>query len=200
MRSLLLLLALIGIVTAARAQNYIVSVDAFELGYTGGLLLKSDDGAGSTKDKDETDFRLRLNMAGKLTGYENLMWRASARILRNTLDQGTTDTKNSVWGAYGGILYNHEPSNLRNSIFASAGIGLEMQSLDDGSRDETGINIVLPFEAGKRWDMAEYAASTLAYAPSVEFLYRRYGGDLRDEFYKSGTELKFNFLKFDFLF
>ena len=42
----------------AHAQSRIVSIDAFDYAYSGGLLMKSDEG--KTTDREETTFKLNL--------------------------------------------------------------------------------------------------------------------------------------------
>ena len=198
MRILVVLAALL-CVAAARAQDRIVSINAFELGYTGGLMFKNDNGKGGTKDREANEFKLNLNFAQKLADYPQMMFKGIARIERSHVDQGS-DTTNSIWALSGGVLFNHDAADIKNSMFAGAQVGFEWQTIDTGADDESGINITLGVEAGKRWDMGSYSVANISYAPSIEALYRRYGGDIRDEFYTSGTELKFNFLKFDILF
>lgn len=196
-----LALAFIVLVTSlmASAQTRIVSVDAFDMSYTGGLLIKSDN-AKKGSDRDETTFKLNLNYAQSIPEYVGLMWKAQAFFNREDVDWGG-DTLNSRFGAAGGLLYNFQPEDVKNSFLASASVGLERQTIElDGTDDESGFNLFFIFEGGKRWDMGQYAKLNLSYAPTVSFQWKRYGGDIRDEFLKSGTELKLNFLKFDILF
>jgi hypothetical protein len=195
-------LALIVLVTSvmASAQSRIVSIDAFDMSYTGGLLIKSDD-AKSGSDRDEMTFKLNLNYAQSIEQYVGLMWKAQAYFNRTDIDQGSNDALDSKWGAAGGLLYNFNPEDIKNSIMASGSVGLERQTIEPvGRDDESGWNMFLLFEGGKRWDMGDYAKINLSYAPTVSFQWKRYGGDIRDEFYKKGTEFKINFLKFDVLF
>ena len=196
------LLALVIALTAvsfAHAQSRIVSVDAFDMSYTGGLLIKSDN-AKRGDDRDETTFKLNLNFAQSLPQYEGLMWKAQAYFNREDVDWGN-DELNSRFGAAGGLLYNFQPSDMNNSFFASGSAGLERQTVElQNTDDESGFNLFFLFEGGKRWDMGEYAKLNLTYAPTVSFQWKRYGGDIRDEYFKTGTEFKINFLKFDILF
>lgn len=195
-------LALVVLVSslAATAQSRIVSIDAFDMSYTGGLLLKSDD-AKSGGDRDEMTFKLNLNYAQSIEQYVGLMWKAQAFINRTDVDQGNRDELQSSWGGAAGLLYNFNPEDIKNSIMASGSVGLERMTLEPaGQDDESGWNLFFILEGGKRWDLGEYAKLNLSYAPTVSFQWKRYGGDIRDELYKSGTELKFNFLKFDILF
>jgi hypothetical protein len=197
-----LILALIVLVSSlvASAQSRIVSIDAFDMSYTGGLLVKSDN-VRRGDDRDEMTFRFNLNYAQALPQYEGLMWKAQAYFNRTDVDQGSADELDSRFGAAGGLIYNFQPADIKNSFLASALFGLERQTVEvQGADDESGFNIFFLFEGGKRWDMGEYAKMNISYAPTVAFQWKRYGGDIRDEFYKSGTELRFNFLKFDILF
>lgn len=197
-----LALALIVLVTSAiaSAQTRIVSIDAFDMSYTGGLLIKSDKGSKGVDDRDETTFKLNLNYAQSIPEYVGLMWKAQAFFNREDVDWGG-DTLNSRFGAAGGLLYNFQPEDIKNSFMASASMGLERQTIElQGADDESGFNLFFIFEGGKRWDMGQYAKLNLSYAPTVSFQWKRYGGDIRDEILKSGTELKLNFLKFDILF
>ena len=198
MRILVILAALL-CVAAAKAQDRIVSIDAFQLGYTGGLIIKRDNGKGSTDDRRGSEFKLNLNYAQSLPETPQMMIKGVARIERDVVDQGT-EYNNSIWALSGGVLLNHDAADVKNSMFAGAQVGLEWETIDSGSDDESGLNITLGVEAGKRWDMGSYSVANISYAPSLELMYRRYGGDIRDEFYTSGTEVKFNFLKFDILF
>ncbi len=198
---LILALSLIVASFAATAQSRLVSIDAFDMSYTGGLLLGSRNAAGNRKDEDETTFRFNLNYAQALPQYEGLMWKAQAYFNRTDIDQGSSDTLDSRFGAAGGLLYNFQPTDIKNSFLASALVGLERQTVEEaGADDESGLNMFLVLEGGKRWDMGEYAKLNISYAPTIAFQWKRYGGDIRDEYYKSGTELRFNFLKFDILF
>jgi hypothetical protein len=194
-------LALIVLVSSfvASAQTRIVSIDAFDMSYTGGLLIKSDD-AKSGSDRDETTFKLNLNYAQSLEQYAGLMWKGQAYFNREDIDWGD-DTLNSRFGVAGGLLYNFQPEDIKNSFLASASLGLERQTIElAGADDESGWNLLMLFEGGKRFDMGQYAKLNISYAPTASFQWKRYGGDIREEIVKSGTELKLNFLKFDILF
>lgn len=198
MRILALVIVLLALNTAF-AQERLVSIDAFQLGYAGGLVFKNDD-AKRGKDRNINDFQLQLNYAQVVPSWgPNLMAKGILRVERTHQEQATKST-NSLWGVTGGLLYNVDANDIKNSAFFGGQFGLEYQTIDDGARDESGINMLVAVEGGKRWDMGRYASAMISYAPSIEGLYRRYGGDIRDHFYKSGTELKFNFLKFDVMF
>lgn len=194
-------LALVVLVSSlmASAQTRVVSIDAFDMSYTGGLLIKSDD-AKKGDDRDELTFKLNLNYAQSLEQYAGLMWKAQAFINRSDIDQGSDELQSS-WGGAGGLLYNFNPEDIKNSFLASGSVGLERMTIEPaGGDDESGWNLFFLFEGGKRWDMGHYAKLNLSYAPTVSFQWKRYGGDIREEFFKSGTEFKINFLKFDILF
>jgi hypothetical protein len=196
-----LLIAFVLLVSAglASAQSRIVSIDAFDLSYTGGILLKSDNAKGS--DPEETTFKINLNYAQNWEQYVGLMWKARAFINRTEIDQGKADTLDSSWGVAGGFLYNFQHDNIKESIFAGILVGFERMSLESqGKDDESGFNLFTDLEAGKRFDLGQYSAANISYAPSVALNLKRYGGGIRDEYYKNGHELKINFLKFDILF
>ncbi len=198
MRVLLLIAALLCVVSA-KAQDRLVSIDAFDLGYAGGLLFQNDDGA-DRKDRNANDFRLRLNYAQKMPEWhEALMLKGIVRVERRHED-AEADTTNSVWAASGGALYNFDPADTKNSAFVGGQFGLEWMTIEDAADEDSGINMVFSVEGGKRWDMGEFASAMISYAPSIEAAYRRYGGDIRETFYKSGTEFKLSFLKFDIMF
>ena len=198
---LLLALSLFVASFTATAQSRLVSIDAFDMSYTGGLLLGSRNAAGNRKDDDETTFRFNLNYAQSLPQYEGLMWKAQAYFNRTDIDQGSSDNLDSRFGVAGGLLYNFQPTDIKNSFLASTLVGFERQTIEEaGVDDESGFNLFLLLEGGKRWDMGEYAKLNISYAPTIAFQWKRYGGDIRDEYYKSQTELRFNFLKFDILF
>jgi hypothetical protein len=180
----------------AQAQTRIVSVDAFDLSYTGGLLFKTDKGVGRVENRDETTFRVNLNYAQSLDQYVGLMWKAKVYVNREDVD----DTLYSAYGAAGGALYNLQADDVKNSIFFGGLLGVERASIDNGDKDKSGFNVYFDIEGGKRWDMGSYAKVNLSYAPSINFKGIRYGGGIREDFYKTGTELRFNFLKFDILF
>jgi len=55
-------------------------------------------------------------------------------------------------------------------------------------------------EGGKRWDMGQYSVANISYAPTVSLQLKRYGGNIRNEYFTSGTDFRINFLKFDILF
>lgn len=195
-----LVLALVLLVSSmiASAQTRIVSVDAFDLSYTGGLMFKKDN-AKRGDDREETTFRLNLNYAQNLEQYVGLMWKAQAWFNREDVEWGG-DSLDSRFGGAAGLLYNFQPDDIKNSFLAGANVGLERQTIEIGNEDESGFNLLFIFEGGKRFDMGQYAKADISYAPTVSFQWKRYGGDIRDEFFKTGTELKFNFLKFDILF
>jgi hypothetical protein len=184
----------------ASAQSRIISIDAFDLSYTGGLLIKSDEGR-KVSDKEETTFKLNLNYAQNLEQYVGLMWKAQVYINRQDVDWGSNDQLNSRWGAAGGLLYNFQPDDIKNSFMASGSLGLERQSVEyGGADDESGFNLFMLLEGGKRFELGQYAKSNITYAPTLSFQWMRYGGGIRSEYFKSGTEFKINFLKFDVLF
>ena len=66
--------------------------------------------------------------------------------------------------------------------------------------DNSGFNFSLKLEGGKRFDLGQYSVANISYAPTIALTLKRYGGDIRDEFFKSSRELAFHFLKFDILF
>lgn len=195
---LLVLLVALFCVAAARAER-IISIDSDTLSYTGALNFKSDSGAKNKPDRDTNEFGLKLNFAQTLTGYPQLMFKGIGRYQRSSTDYGTTDTTNTIFALSGGLLFNVDHKDVANSMFAGFQFGVEHQNLDI-STQESGLNLTLGVEAGKRWDMGKFAMSKISYAPTFEFLVRRYGGDIRKEYFTNGTELKLNFLKFDVLF
>lgn len=197
MKFLLALVLLVSSVIAS-AQSRIVSIDAFDLSYTGGLLIKSDSGKGA--DRDETTFRVNLNYAQNWDQYVGVMWKAKAFINREDVDWGG-DSLVSTWGAAGGFLYNFQAENIKESFFAGALVGIERMTLEQGGLDDqSGFNIFTDLEVGKRFDLGQYSVANISYAPTFVLTLKRYGGDLRDDYFRSGNEIKINFLKFDILF
>lgn len=197
-----LVLALIVLVTSAvaSAQTRIVSIDAFDLAYSGGLLVKDDNGKGP--DREETNFRFNLNYAQNWDQYVGVMWKVRAFINRQDIEfGGNNDYEETRWGGAAGALYNFDASDIKNSFFAGAMLGIERATYQVGNaQDESGFNIFTDLEGGKRFDLGQYSVANISYAPSIQVTLKRYGGDIRDRYYKSGKEIKFNFLKFDILF
>lgn len=194
------LLALIVLLSSfvATAQSRIVSIDAFDLSYTGGLLIKTD--KGHSPKREETTFRLNLNYAQNWEKYVGLMFKGKVFFNREDIDWGG-DSLSSTWGAAGGFLYNFQADNIKESFYAGVLLGLERQTVEANSRnDESGFNIFTDLEAGKRFDLGQYSIASIAYSPSLAITLKRYGGGIRDEYFKSGNEIKINFLKFDILF
>lgn len=193
------LVAVLFFSTQLHAQDRLVSIDAFDLNYAGGLVFRNFD-AKTGSDRHVNDFQVKLNYAQTIQAWSpHIMGKGILRIARTHDDQGANST-NSVWAIVGGLLYNLDALDVKNSIYFGGQFGIERQTIDDGTNDESGFNMLFGLEGGKRWDMGRYASTAISYAPSIEGIYRRYGGDIRDRFYKSGTELKFNFLKFDIMF
>ncbi len=183
---------------SALAQKRIVSIDAMDLSYTGALVFRHDNG---DEDRDTTTFKFNLNFAQSIDQYVGLMWKAQAYWNRVDVDFGNNDSLESTFGAAAGLLYNFQADDIKNSIFAGAHVGLERATYEfPGGDDESGFNLFMALEAGKRWDMGNYSVANISYAPTVAFMLKRYGGDIRDEYFKSSRELRFNFLKFDILF
>lgn len=184
----------------ALAQSRVVSIDAFDLSYGGGLAFKKDQ-AKTGSDRTESNFRFNLNFAQSLEQYAGLMWKAQLHANRSNVDYGSADAFESTYGLNGGLLYNFQPEDLKNSFMAGAMIGLERAAIEFGSNDrKEGFNMLFQAEGGKRWDLGQYSVANISYAPTVSFHYKRYGGDIRNEYYTSGSEIRFNFLKFDVLF
>lgn len=183
----------------ATAQSRIVSVDAFDLSYTGGMAFRHDDGR-KVKDRNETLFRLNLNYAQAMPEYVGLMWKAEFHWNREEVDWGSSDALRRTFGGSGGFLYNVNSSDIKNSFLIGAQAGLEHMALDLNNNDETGFNLYMKVEAGKRWDLGRYSAANISYAPTIDLMLKRYGGNVRDEYFKSGREIRLNFLKFDILF
>ena len=195
------LIALIVMVmsTAAFAQKRVVSVDAFDLAYSSGLSYRHDNGKGP--DRDTTEFRFNVNLAQNIEQYVGLMWKAQVNFNRTKVDFGSGDTFESTYGVAGGFLYNFDAEDIKNSFLAGAQVGIERATYEFGSSDdESGFNFFAQFEGGKRWDLGTYSVANISYAPTVSVIFKRYGGDIRDEYFKSGNEVRFNFLKFDVLF
>ena len=199
MKLLLVVVALLMSVMAS-AQTRIISFDAFDLAYSGGVLFKHDDGKKPVKDRDETTFRLNLNYAETFSQYVGMMWKGEFHFNRTSIDQNN-DTLEFAFGVKGGLLYNFQHEDIKNSIFIGGLIGLERATIEaQGMDDESGLNLSLDLEAGKRWDLGKWSLASISYAPSVALGFKRYGGDIRDEYFRSGNEIKLNFLKFDILF
>lgn len=183
----------------AVAQTKIVSIDAFDYSYTGGLSFKHDNG--KHDDRDTTTFKFNLNYAQNLESHEGLMWKAKAYWNREDVDFGANDALVSELGAGGGLLYNFQPADVKNSIMAGIIVGIERGVYEfPGADDESGFNLFLDLEAGKRWDLGSYSVANISYAPTVSLNFKRYGGDIRDEYFKNSREFRLNFLKFDILF
>lgn len=199
MKSFIILFILMFSVSALAQKNKLVSIDAFDLAYTGGLMIKSD--SGKSPSRDETTFRLNLNYAQSWDQYVGVMWKARVYLNREDVDFGASDSIETRYGAAGGLLYNFQAENIKESFFAGASIGLERATYKVGlSDDESGFNIFTDLEAGKRFDLGHYSVANISYAPSLVLTLKRYGGGIRDEYFKSGNEVKINFLKFDILF
>lgn len=195
------LIALIVMVmsTAAFAQKRVVSVDAFDLAYSSGLSFRHDNGKGP--DRDTTEFRFNVNFAQNIEQYVGLMWKAQLNFNRTDVDFGSVDAFESTFGVAGGFIYNFDAEDIKNSILAGAMVGVERATYEFGSSDdESGFNLFMQLEAGKRWDLGTYSVANISYAPTVSVIFKRYGGDIRDEYFKSGNEVRLNFLKFDVLF
>lgn len=183
----------------ASAQTKIVSVDAFDLAYSGGLIIKSDKSKGP--DREETTFRFNLNYAQNLEQYAGVMWKARVFLNREDVNWGRNDTLSTSWGAAGGFLYNFQHDNIKESFFAGAMLGIERASFEsDENGDASGFNLFTDLEVGKRFDLGQYSVANISYAPTFVITLKRYGGDIRDDYFRSGSEIKFNFLKFDVLF
>ncbi len=199
MKILIAILALMTSVIATAQTTKIVTIDAFDFAYSGGLILKNDNAKGS--DREETTFRLNLNFAQSLDQYAGLMWKARAYINREDTEFGASDYQETRWGGAAGLLYNFQADNVKESFFASGMVGLERATYEIGNNDdESGFNIFTDLEVGKRFDMGAYSVANISYSPSFTLTLKRYGGDIRDEYFKSGSEIKINFLKFDILF
>lgn len=181
------------------AQKRVVSVDAFDLAYSSGLSFKSD--SGKAPDRDRSTFRLNLNYAQLLEQYVGLMWKAQLNFNRVDEDFGRDDSFESSYGIAGGFLYNFQADDIKNSIIAGATVGIERMTVEYGSSDdESGFNLFMQIEGGKRFDLGSYSVANISYAPTVSVMLKRYGGDIRDRYFRSGNEVRFNFLKFDVLF
>lgn len=185
--------------TAAFAQKRVVSIDAFDLAYSSGLSFRHDSGKGP--DRDTTEFRFNVNFAQNIEQYVGLMWKAQVNFNRTDVDFGRVDAFESTYGVAAGFLYNFDAEDIKNSIMAGAQVGVERATYEFGSSDdESGFNLLMQLEAGKRWDLGSYSVANISYAPTVSVHFKRYGGDIRDTYFKSGNEIRFNFLKFDVLF
>lgn len=198
MRKIIALFTLIA-AFGASAQSRIISIDAFDLSYTGGLSFMHHNSPGP--DRDETNFRFNLNYAQNLPEYVGLMWKAKAYINRTDVNWGNNDSLETAYGVAGGFLYNIDAENIKNSIFAGLMLGLERATYEfNDMNDKSGFNVSALAEAGKRWDLGQYSVANISYAPSVSLELKRYGGSIRKDYFKNSQELRLNFLKFDILF
>jgi hypothetical protein len=192
-------LALFLLSLSSFAQSSIVSVDAFDLAYSGGLGFSNRQGKGA--NRNETQFRLNLNFAQNIDQYVGLMWKAQLNFNRQDVDWGKQDTFESAYGLGGGILYNFNSEDIKNSFMVGAMAGVERATYEYGAEDDqSGFNFWVQIEAGKRFDLGKYSAANISFAPTVSLNLKRYGGDIRDDYFRSGSDLRFNFLKFDILF
>lgn len=181
------------------STNKIVSVDAFDLSYTGGLVFKTDN-TKKGSDRRGTEFRFNLNYAQDINHAQGLMVKAQAFYNREKTKWGGVNLESNL-GIAGGLLYNIDHRDVKNSFFVGALLGAERSEIElKGAGNKKGVNLFLTTEAGKRWDLGRYSVVNISYAPTVAFEYKRYGGKIRSSYFKSGTELKLNFLKFDILF
>ena len=181
------------------AQNKIVSVDAFDMAYNGGLSFKHDEG--KNDDRDTTTFKFNLNYAQNWDKYVGLMWKGQIYWNREDVDFGGNDAFSSALGLGGGLIYNFQPNDIKNSVMAGVLVGFESAKYElAGSGSESGLNVYMNLEAGKRWDMGSYSVANISYAPTISLNLKRYGGNIRDEYFTSSRDLRFNFLKFDVLF
>lgn len=184
---------------AQTQTNRIVSIDAFDLSYTGGLVFKRDN-TKSGSDRRTSEFRFNLNYAQDIHRAQGLMVKGQAFYNRAKTKWGG-DSLEANLGIAGGLLYNFDHRDVKNSFLASALIGAERSEVEfKGMSNKKGVNLFLITEFGKRWDLGRYSVVNISYAPTVSFEYKRYGGQIRKNYFKSGTELKINFLKFDILF
>lgn len=198
MKALIALIVLV-MSTVAFAQKRVVSVDAFDLAYSSGLSFRHDHG--KDEDRDTTTFRLNANFAQLFEQYVGLMWRVQLNFNRMNQDFGTQDAFESSYGVAVGLLHNFNADDIKNSFIAGASVGIERMTVEFGrDDDESGFNLFAILEGGKRWDLGTYSVANISYAPTVSVMFKRYGGDIRDEYFKSGNEVRFNFLKFDVLF
>lgn len=181
------------------AQTRIVSIDAFDLAYTGGWMFKHDEGHHGP-DRDEQTFRLNLNYAQNIDQTVGLMWRGQVHLNRQDVDNGGNDLLISTFGASAGLLYNFQADDIKNSYLAAADVGIERATYKVGGEKNSGMNLYLGLEGGKRWDLGQYSVANISYAPTISLVLTRYGGAIRDNFYQGGRELRLNFLKFDILF
>lgn len=196
---LFIALVVLAFAHVASAQSRIVSIDAFDLSYTGGLLLKDDDAKGS--DREETTFKINLNYAQNWDQYQGLMWKVKAHVLSQDIDYGSADEEVTAWGGAAGLLLNFGEASIKEAFYAGAMVGIERMTIEAGGNDDqSGFNVWTDLEVGKRWDLGQYSVANISYAPNFALTLKRYGGDIRDDYYKSGTEIKINFLKFDILF
>jgi len=198
-KAMIALLSLL-ISTAALAQSRIVSLDAYDLSYSGGLKFATDKKASGGSDRDTTSFRLNLNYAQNWDQYVGVMWKGEFHFNREDVNYRNNDSLQSEFGVAGGFIYNLNAEDIKNSFMASAMVGLERMTIKYGSDDNSGFNLSLKLEGGKRFDLAQYSAANISYAPTVALVFKRYGGDIREEFFKSRSEIAFHFLKFDILF
>lgn len=182
----------------ALAQTKIVSVDAFDMAYSGGLSFKHDEG--KKDDRDTTTFKFNVNYAQALEEYVGVMWKA--QVYWNRVDTDFVgDSLTSEFGAGAGFLYNFQADDIKNSFMGSAMVGLERATYEfSGADDESGFNMLLTLEGGKRFDLGSYSVANISYAPTISLQLKRYGGDIRDTYFKNSRDLRFNFLKFDILF
>lgn len=185
--------------SSAFAQKNIISVDAFDLSYTAGLALAHNN-ANKGADEDKSNFRLNINFARNLEQYAGLMWKGEFHWNRESVDQGSNDTLNRTFGASAGFLHNFDYDNYKNSILAGAQVGIEHMVMENNTDDSSGFNLYLKLEAGKRWDLGQYSAANISFAPTIDLILKRYGGSIRDDYFTTGRELRFNVLKFDILF
>ncbi len=185
---------------SAFAQTKIVSVDAFDIAYTGGLAFTHYDSKKGS-NRNDTTFKLNLNYAQNIENYAGLMWKTAVQLNRHNMDYGSNDLFESSYGVSGGILYNFQSEDIKNSFMAGTMLGVERATYKyNGGDDQSGYNLWVNFEGGKRFDLGKYSVANISYAPTVSLSFKRYGGDIRDDYFKSGTDLRFNFLKFDILF
>lgn len=199
MKALIALIVMVASTVSIAAPSRIVSVDAFDLAYSSGLSFRHD--SGKNEDRDTSTFRLNLNYAQNWEQYQGLMWKAQLNFNRVDEDFGKADTFQSAYGVAGGLIYNFNADDIKNSVMVGALAGIERMTVEyAGGDDESGFNLWMGFDAGKRFDLGTYSMANISYAPTVSVMFKRYGGDIRDHYFKSGNEIRFNFLKFDVLF
>jgi len=174
--------------SASASENKQVRVNADEYNFSGVLALGNLDSGSS--DTSTTELDLALNYAERVNKHVQ----GQAVVDFDYYNSGSSKTRSTEIGI--GAIYNLS-SAFATSYYAGGLIGIDLYKSDSSGSEESGTHLWYQVEFGKRFGKWKSGPIDFNYSPSIALYMKDWD---QDKFgIDSQTEIRLNFIQFDFI-